>query len=155
MRAINLKDDDELVNLVQTADDDRLAIMTQRGAFKEMRANELEVGSRARRGVLVLHKLKKHPHEIVDFLAYPADYHGAFEVITDRPEFQDILVDDHHLGTAKSNGTFVIDTDTQGTPVALRRKITVMDNSNDETANDNAQTDSPDHGAQQESLDIK
>ena len=155
VRAINLKDDDELVNLVQTADDDRLAIMTQRGAFKEMRANELEVGSRARRGVLVLHKLKKHPHEIVDFLAYPADYHGAFEVITDRPEFQDILVDDHHLGTAKSNGTFVIDTDTQGTPVALRRKITVMDNSNDETANDNAQTDSPDHGAQQESLDIK
>ena len=155
VRAINLKDDDELVNLVQTADDDRLAIMTQRGAFKEMRANELEVGSRARRGVLVLHKLKKHPHEIVDFLAYPADYHGAFEAITDRPEFQDILVDDHHLGTAKSNGTFVIDTDTQGTPVALRRKITVMDNSNDETANDNAQTDSPDHGAQQESLDIK
>ncbi len=155
VRAINLKDDDEMVNLVQTTDDDHLAIMTQRGAFKEMRANELEVGSRARRGVLVLHKLKKHPHEIVDFLAYPADYHGAFEVITDRPEFQDILVDDHHLGTAKSNGTFVIDTDTQGTPVALRRKIMVMDNPDNESTNDNDQTDSPDHGAQQESLDIK
>lgn len=156
VRAINLKDDDELVNLVQTADDDRLAIMTQRGAFKEMRANELEVGSRARRGVLVLHKLKKHPHEIVDFLAYPADYHGAFEVITDRPEFQDILVDDHHLGTAKSNGTFVIDTDTQGTPVTLRRKITVMANPAKEGSdNKNTQTDPQSHGAQQESLDIK
>ncbi|WP_251547086.1 DNA topoisomerase IV subunit A [Limosilactobacillus caecicola] len=160
VRAINLKDDDELVNLVLTHDDDRLALITQRGAFKEMAAEELEVGSRARRGVLVLHKLKKNPHEIVDFLSYPADFHGAFEVITDRPEFQDILVDDHHLGTAKSNGTFVIDTDTQGTPVKLRRKIVnvegpVDDDSADTPANKSmSQETGAGHGAEQESLDI-
>ncbi len=102
VRAINLKDGDELTNLVLTNDQDNLAIITQRGAFKEMAASELELGRRARRGVLVLHKLKKNPHEVVDFIAYSPEFHGALEVITNRPEFQDILVDDYHLGTIKS-----------------------------------------------------
>lgn len=152
VRAINLKDNDQLVNLALTHDDDRLAIITQRGAFKEMAPSELPLGSRARRGILVLHKLKKNPHEIVDFLAYPADYHGALEVITNRPEFQDILVDDHHLGTAKSNGTFVIDTDTQGTPVTLRQKI--VPTSASDHAKSSKAIDQTSHGSEQGTLDI-
>ena len=152
VRAINLKDDDELANLVLTNDHDNLAIMTQRGAFKEMAASELEVGRRARRGILVLHKLKKHPYEIVDFIAYSPDFHGALEVITNRPEFQDILVDDHHLGTTKSNGTFVIDTDTQGVPVTLRKKLTTI---GDEPSSDNdAPEASHSHEVEQGILDI-
>ena len=152
VRAINLKDDDELANLVLTNDHDNLAIMTQRGAFKEMAASKLEVGRRARRGILVLHKLKKHPHEIVDFIAYSPDFHGALEVITNRPEFQDVLVDDHHLGTTKSNGTFVIDTDTQGVPVTLRKKLTTI---GDEPSSDNdAPEASHSHEVEQGILDI-
>ena len=152
VRAINLKDDDELANLVLTNDHDNLAIMTQRGAFKEMAASELEVGRRARRGILVLHKLKKHPYEIVDFIAYSPDFHGALEVITNRPEFQDILVDDHHLGTTKSHGTFVIDTDTQGVPVTLRKKLTTI---GDEPSSDNdAPEASHSHEVEQGILDI-
>ena len=152
VRAINLKDDDKLTNLVLTNDQDNLAIITQRGAFKEMAASELELGRRARRGVLVLHKLKRNPHEVVDFIAYSPEFHGALEVITDRPEFQDILVDDHHLGTIKSNGTFVIDTDTQGVPVTLRKKITTVDDK--ETDLNESTEDAPQHGSKQETLDI-
>jgi len=66
--------------------------------------------------------LKKLPHKLVDFLPYDADYQGAVEIITDRPLFQDVLITDHHLGTAHSNGTFVIDTESQGIPVKLRIK---------------------------------
>ena len=152
VRAINLKDGDELTNLVLTNDQDNLAIITQRGAFKEMAASELELGRRARRGVLVLHKLKKNPHEVVDFIAYSPEFHGALEVITNRPEFQDILVDDHHLGTIKSNGTFVIDTDTQGVPVTLRKKITAVDDK--ETDPNESTEDTPQHGSKRETLDI-
>ncbi len=123
VRAINLKDDDRLMNLVLAHDDDLLAIITQRGAFKEMAVSELDVGARARRGNLVLHRIKRNPHEIANFIAYPADFTGAMEIITDRPAFQDVLVTDHHLGTAKSNGVFVVDTDSQGTPVTIRQKI--------------------------------
>ncbi|NMV55213.1 DNA topoisomerase IV subunit A [Lactobacillus reuteri] len=124
VRAINLKDDDQVADQILVKDGQNIAVITQRGAFKEMPVNEIEVGARARRGELVLRRLKSHPHEIADFLAYAPDYQGAFETITNRPAFQDIMATDHHLSSIKSNGTFVIDTDTQGEPVKLRMKQT-------------------------------
>ncbi|MGM9883026.1 MAG: DNA topoisomerase IV subunit A [Limosilactobacillus reuteri] len=124
VRAINLKDDDQVADQILVKDGQDIAVITQRGAFKEMPVDEIEVGSRARRGELVLRRLKSHPHEIADFLAYDHDYQGAFETITNRPAFQDIMATDHHLSSIKSNGTFVIDTDTQGEPVKLRMKQT-------------------------------
>ena len=124
VRAINLKDDDQVADQILVKDGQNIAVITQRGAFKEMPVDEIEVGARARRGELVLRRLKSHPHEIADFLAYDPDYQGAFEAITNRPAFQDIMATDHHLSSIKSNGTFVIDTDTQGEPVKLRMKQT-------------------------------
>lgn len=124
VRAINLKDDDQVADQILVKDGQDIAVITQRGAFKEMPIDEIEVGARARRGELVLRRLKSHPHEIADFLAYDHDYQGAFETITNRPAFQDIMATDHHLSSIKSNGTFVIDTDTQGEPVKLRMKQT-------------------------------
>lgn len=123
VRAINLKDGDYATDFALINNDDNLAILTQRGAFKEMATSEIEVGARARRGELVLHRLKSNPHKVVDFISYGVDEHTVLEAITDRPSFQDIAVDDYHLGSAKSNGTFVIDTDTQGMPQKLRKKI--------------------------------
>lgn len=122
VRAINLKDDDQVADQILVKDGQDIAVITQRGAFKEMPVDEIEVGARARRGELVLRRLKSHPHEIADFLAYDHDYQGAFETITNRPAFQDIMATDHHLSSIKSNGTFVIDTDTQGEPIKLRMK---------------------------------
>lgn len=124
VRAINLKDDDQVADQILVKDGQDIAVITQRGAFKEIPVDEIEVGARARRGELVLRRLKSHPHEIADFLAYDHDYQGAFETITNRPAFQDIMATDHHLSSIKSNGTFVIDTDTQGEPVKLRMKQT-------------------------------
>ena len=124
VRAINLKDDDQVADQILVKDGQDIAVITQRGAFKEMPVDEIEVGARARRGELVLRRLKSHPHEIADFLAYDPDYQRAFETITNRPAFQDIMATDHHLSSIKSNGTFVIDTDTQGEPVKLRMKQT-------------------------------
>lgn len=124
VRAINLKDDDQVADQILVKDGQDIAVITQRGAFKEMPIDEIEVGARARRGELVLRRLKSHPHEIADFLAYDHDYQGAFETITNRPAFQDIMATDHHLSSIKSNGTFVIDTDTQGEPIKLRMKQT-------------------------------
>lgn len=124
VRAINLKDDDQVADQILVKDGQNIAVITHRGAFKEMPVDEIEVGARARRGEHVLRRLKSHPHEIADFLAYDPDYQGAFETITNRPAFQDIMATDHHLSSIKSNGTFVIDTDTQGEPVKLRMKQT-------------------------------
>ncbi len=124
VRAINLKDDDQVADQVLVTEGQSIAVITQRGAFKEMPVDEIEIGARARRGELVLRRLKSNPHEIADFLSYDSDYTGAFEIITKRPAFQDVMAADHHLSSIKSNGTFVIDTDTQGEPVKLRIKQT-------------------------------
>lgn len=101
VRAINLKDDDQVADQILVKDGQDIAVITQRGAFKEMPVDEIEVGARARRGELVLRRLKSHPHEIADFLAYDHDYQGAFETITNRPAFQDIMATDHHLSSIK------------------------------------------------------
>lgn len=118
VRGLNLKDDDQLVNIALVGEQDRLALVTQRGAFKLMAVEELPVGNRARRGSLILHRLK-NAHQVRGMLAYPADFAGTLTIVTDRPLFQDVTIADHHLGSAKSNGSFVIDTDSQGQPVRL------------------------------------
>ena len=70
-----------------------------------------------------MHRLKKNPHQVVAFVTHPADFTGALEIITNRPAFQDVLVAEQRLGTTQSNGSFVVDTDTQGVPVTLREKL--------------------------------
>lgn len=124
VRAINLKENDTLANIALVSDESRLAIITQRGAYKAMAVSELEVGTRARRGNLILHRLK-NAHLVVDFLAYPADFTGSLEIITNRPVIQDVQVTDHHLGAPKSNGSFVIDDESQGQPVRIQFKQVV------------------------------
>ena len=89
-----------------------------------MAVSELEIGTRARRGNLILHRLK-NAHLVIDFLAYSADFTGSLEIITNRPVIQDVQVAEHHLGSAKSNGSFVIDDESQGQPVRLQFKQVV------------------------------
>lgn len=125
VRALSLKDADQLVNFALTRPSDHLALVTQRGAFKELAVEEIPLGSRARRGNLVLHRLKRSPHQVADFLTLPQDAQGVLEIVTNRPAFQDVQLSDHRVATMKSNGTFVVDTDTQGTPVHLRKKPVV------------------------------
>lgn len=60
---------------------------------------------------------------------------GVFDIITDRPVFQDVMVTEHHLGSVKSNKTFAIDANTQGTPVKLQLKITNVLNDEPEEIN--------------------
>ena len=57
VRAINLKDDDQVADQILVKDGQDIAVITQRGAFKEMPVDEIEVGARARRGELVLRRL--------------------------------------------------------------------------------------------------
>lgn len=118
VRGINLKDADQLVNVAVVASPDHLALVTQRGAFKLMAVSDLEVGTRARRGNLVLHRLK-NAHKVVDFLGLSPDFGGVLEIITDRSLTQDVQVSDHRLSGAKSNGSFVIDDESQGQPTRL------------------------------------
>ncbi len=122
VKSMGLRDEDQVVNVTLVAETDNVAIVTSRGAFKEIKMAEIPITSRARKGILILHELKTNPHRVADFINYPNDFAGAFEIITDRPIIQEVLVTDHPLGSRYSNGSFVLDVDSQGTPVVIRAK---------------------------------
>ncbi|NLR17787.1 DNA topoisomerase IV subunit A [Lactobacillus sp. LC28-10] len=125
VRSMNLGEGDSVVDLQLVNDDDTVALITQRGAFKKMSVSELPVTSRARKGVLVLHALKSNPHEVVDFLRL-GDKSSPLEVITDRRRLHDILPAEHPMNNRYSNGSFVIDTESEGIPEVLRNKPTIL-----------------------------
>lgn len=122
VKSMGLKGDDHVVNMQVVSDDDNVAIVTTRGAFKAMKLAEVPVTSRARKGVLILRELKSDPHRVGGFISYHADFKGAFEIITDRPTVQEVLAEEHGLGSRYSNGSFVLDVETQGTPVMIKQK---------------------------------
>lgn len=122
VKSMGLRDGDQVVNVALVQEKDNVAIVTSRGAFKEIKVAEIPTTSRARKGVLILRELKVNPHRVADFINYPNDFAGAFEIITDRPITQEVLAMDHPLGSRYSNGSFVLDVDSQGTPVTLRAK---------------------------------
>ncbi|MFC6253376.1 DNA topoisomerase IV subunit A [Secundilactobacillus hailunensis] len=125
VKSMNLGEGDSVVDLQLVNDDDTLALITQRGAFKKMPASELSVTSRARKGVLILHALKSKPHEVVDFIKLN-DESSPLEVITDRRRLHDILPAEHPMNNRYSNGSFVVDTEAEGIPEMLRNKPTIL-----------------------------
>ncbi|MFC6274798.1 DNA topoisomerase IV subunit A [Levilactobacillus tangyuanensis] len=125
VRSMDLRDDDQVVNLALVNDSDTIALITQRGAFKRLAMKELSVTSRARRGVIILRELKRDPHRIVDFMTIPAG-NPALEIVTSRERTHDVLPTEHPLSGRYSNGSFVVDTDVEGEPVSLRVKPTEL-----------------------------
>ncbi|MCG0633539.1 DNA topoisomerase IV subunit A [Lactiplantibacillus plantarum] len=120
VKSMDLRDD-AIVRATIAADDDLIAMITQRGSFKKMKVADLPVTSRARRGVQVLRELKNNPHRVADYVLVASDANGvALDVLTDRGKHHSILNDDHPTSARYSNGSFVVDTDTEGKPVSMQ-----------------------------------
>ncbi len=120
VKSMDLRDN-AIVRATIAADDDLIAMITQRGSFKKMKVADLPVTSRARRGVQVLRELKNNPHRVADYVLVASDANGvALDVLTDRGKHHSILNDDHPTSARYSNGSFVVDTDTEGEPVSMQ-----------------------------------
>lgn len=121
VKSINLKDDDYVVACYAfdpTYEDLlKLGLVTQRGAFKQMKLDLIGKTTRAKRGVLVLRNLKTKPHRLVAAKFYGQDH--ELTLITSSMRKQVIRTCDHPLGDRQSNGSFVIDVTTDGEPREL------------------------------------
>lgn len=121
VKAINLKDEDYVVACYafDPAYEDllKLGLVTQRGAFKQMKLDLIGKTTRAKRGVLVLRNLKTRPHRLVAAKFYGQDH--ELTLITSSMRKQVIRTCDHPLGDRQSNGSFVIDVTTDGEPREL------------------------------------
>lgn len=122
VKFVSLKDDDQLAGYFLSEDDsEKIAILTQRGSYKQMKLSEIPITSRARRGVLTLRELKRSPHRIQLVTNITND--SELSIITDTN--QEIKLDrSNHQSTDRySNGSFVMDPTTDGTPVRFVKKI--------------------------------
>ncbi|QEU46543.1 DNA topoisomerase IV subunit A [Schleiferilactobacillus harbinensis] len=120
VRSQNLKGDDTVVNflLIRVEDNPQVGIVTSRGAFKRMAVEQIPDAHRGGVGVLVLRVLKSNPHQIV--LVAPVASKTDWDVLTDAGRHIDIKPMDHPLSDRYSNGSFILDVDTDGLPVSFQ-----------------------------------
>ncbi|AVK99891.1 DNA topoisomerase IV subunit A [Pediococcus inopinatus] len=119
VKSMDLRED-QVTNVQLVDDSNQVGLITQRGAFKRMAVTDIPVTSRARRGILVLRELKKDPHRVIDFIK--TDKNSILEVRTSRGTLHDIIVAEHPLSARYSNGSFVVDIDSEGIPVSMKLK---------------------------------
>ena len=121
VKSVNLKDDDYIVNYVladpKYIDLIKVGIITQRGAFKQLKLNLINKITRAKRGVLVLRELKTKPHRIMAISSYGENH--ILHLNTSSNRHIELNTFEFPLGDRYSNGSFVLDPMTDGTPVSL------------------------------------
>jgi topoisomerase-4 subunit A len=120
VKSVNLKDD-YIVNYVladpKYIDLIKIGIITQRGAFKQLKLSLINKVTRAKRGVLVLRELKTKPHRIMAISSYGENHILHLNTSSDR--HIELNTSEFPLGDRYSNGSFVLDPMTDGTPVLL------------------------------------
>ncbi|WP_107838011.1 DNA topoisomerase IV subunit A [Metasolibacillus meyeri] len=114
VKGIVLKDGEYLAaaNLITPDSNQELVVVTQRGAVKRMVLSEIELGNRAKRGVVILKELKANPHRIYAVLLATA--HDNVLLETERGVQETIQVLNLSRADRYSNGSLKIDTAADG-----------------------------------------
>lgn len=114
VKGMNLKENDLLVsvNTINKEKNQDLMVITHRGAVKRMSANEIEISSRAKRGVLTLKELKANPHRI--FAVIAVDNHDKIKITTKKQVEEILTVSSFAKADRYSNGSLKIDVSTDG-----------------------------------------
>ncbi|MER2030223.1 MAG: DNA topoisomerase IV subunit A [Solibacillus sp.] len=101
------------VALLNPDQEQELVIVTHRGAVKRMLLSELELGNRAKRGVVILKELKSNPHRIFTILV--VNFRNTFTIETEKGIQEKISVTSLTRADRYSNGSLRIDTEADGT----------------------------------------
>ncbi|MGP9041465.1 DNA topoisomerase IV subunit A [Cytobacillus kochii] len=119
VKGINLKDDDYVVSgkMISNEKEEAVVIATQRGAVKKMKLQEFEQTSRAKRGVVMLRELKKHPHRIVGMVI--TNNHETAFVESEKGTIESIAMNELRYNDRYSNGSFILDEEENGTIILL------------------------------------
>ncbi|MHA8138640.1 DNA topoisomerase IV subunit A [Lactobacillaceae bacterium Scapto_B20] len=124
VRSIDLKDDDQVTNCQIAKEADLMAIITQRGAYKNLPVNEIPKASRGRRGVIILKALKANPHMIASFATISeANLSQPLRIYTDHRRMHDVIPADHPISERYANGSFIIDVKSEGQPISIQKPL--------------------------------
>lgn len=114
VKGIVIKEEEYLaaVVILNPEENEELIIVTQRGAVKRMLIHEVELGNRAKRGVVILKELKSHPHRIFSILV--VNFKNAITIETEKGVQETISVTNLTRADRYSNGSLRIDTEGDG-----------------------------------------
>ncbi|WP_181348532.1 DNA topoisomerase IV subunit A [Thalassobacillus sp. CUG 92003] len=117
VKAIQLKEDEYVVSgqVFDDLADPSIVITTHRGAVKRMRLKEFEQTSRAKRGVVMLRELKKHPHRLVDM--HVVTRNETVVLKTEKGELATVAPMSLKANDRYSNGSYILDVDSSGVVV--------------------------------------
>ncbi|GEK89776.1 topoisomerase-4 subunit A [Alkalibacterium putridalgicola] len=119
VKSINLKKEDQVAGglIFNPAEGNKSALMvTHRGSIKRMNVADFDVISRAKRGLLVLRELKNKPHRMalmIDIEQLDAEW----TIVTDKGNDFTVRAKDYAFSDRYSNGSFILDEDSDGVPV--------------------------------------
>ena len=128
VKAMSIDASDDYITgmgLVDNAEQQALALVTNRGAFKWMPIDEIPTTSRARKGVAIMRELKKEPHRVVAATVVDQKAPTPLDVLTNKDKNFTINPMDHPLNQRYSNGSFVIDAAVDGAPVSMTKMVNV------------------------------
>jgi topoisomerase IV subunit A len=114
VKGINLKDGDYVIGgkIIDGAKEQSIILATQRGAVKKMKLSEFEIGSRAKRGVIMLRELKSNPHRVAGFEV--AKNQDEIFLFTEKQQTFSIKPESLRFNDRYSNGSFVFDENESG-----------------------------------------
>ena len=110
VKGIQLKDGEYLVaaNVLNPDSKQDIVIVTQRGAVKRMNVSEIELGNRAKRGVVTLKELKANPHRV--FAIVVVKVSDTIVLETEKGVQEEIKIVNLSRADRYSNGSLRVDT---------------------------------------------
>lgn len=102
--------DDTLANVILVSESDEVSILTQRGSYKKMKVADVPLTTRARRGVQILRELKTKPHRII--FAELVQTNQELVLLLSDGKQEIVKPEDHQVNDRYSNGSFVVDAET-------------------------------------------
>lgn len=124
VKSINLKKDDYVINGIvfdATASKTEVLILTQRGSVKKMNLNDFDTLGRAKRGLLVLRELKSNPHRVAFLLDGSKGL--EYRIVTEKEKEVQLTSSSYQISDRYSNGSFILDEGTDGSPVDVKETI--------------------------------
>ncbi|MDV2884467.1 DNA topoisomerase IV subunit A [Alkalihalophilus pseudofirmus] len=121
VKAINLKDDDKVVDAFTFEPEDKvdLFIVTHRGAVKKMPLSEFDKSSRAKRGLVMLRELKSNAHRVIGCRRVSKE--TLIEILTEKGQHETIDPSAYRMSDRYSNGSFAIDSAQAGSVTEVRQ----------------------------------
>ncbi len=105
VKSIKLKDDYVVSGILFNPGCEYLSIIMDRGTAKRLRLSELEKGSRANRGLVLMKEIKSNPSKIVD--VYAKFIKDSMMVVTDK-EKKEVKLSELSIMDRYSNGSYIV-----------------------------------------------